>query len=151
MLSRKAALLPFFDADVFANSMLTGGVLFGICILKGALSKFTAKSNSILIATDVASRGLDIPHVDVVLNFDIPQHSKNYIHRVGRTARAGRAGRAITFVTQYDVELYQRIEELLGKKLELHPCEESEVRPCVSGVARECAVCSVQCAVCSAQ
>ena len=70
---------------------------------------------------------MDIPHVDVVLNFDIPQHSKNYIHRVGRTARAGRSGRAITFVTQYDVELYQRIEELLGKKLELHPCEESEV------------------------
>lgn len=93
----------------------------------GALAKFTGKSNSILIATDVASRGLDIPHVDVVLNFDIPQHSKNYIHRVGRTARAGRTGRAITFVTQYDVELYQRIEELLGEKLELHPCEESEV------------------------
>eukprot|EP00039_Didymoeca_costata_P006091 m.87398 g.87398 ORF g.87398 m.87398 type:complete len:429 (+) comp13106_c0_seq2:150-1436(+) len=93
----------------------------------GALSKFTAKSSNILIATDVASRGLDIPHVDVVLNFDVPQHSKDYIHRVGRTARAGRSGRAITFVTQYDVEMYQRIEHLLGKKLELHPCEENEV------------------------
>jgi ATP-dependent RNA helicase DDX47/RRP3 len=93
----------------------------------GALQKFTAKGSRILIATDVASRGLDIPHVDVVLNFDIPTHSKNYIHRVGRTARAGRSGRAITFVTQYDVELYQRIEQLLGKKLELHGCEEGEV------------------------
>ena len=75
---------------------------------------------SILIATDVASRGLDIPHVDVVLNYDIPTHSKDYIHRVGRTARAGRAGKSITIVSQYDIELYQRIEQLLGKKLPLY-------------------------------
>lgn len=65
--------------------------------------------------------------MDVVLNFDIPTHSKDYIHRVGRTARAGRSGRAITFVTQYDVELYQRIEHLLGKQLPLYKCEEDEV------------------------
>ncbi|CAH1273924.1 DDX47 [Branchiostoma lanceolatum] len=93
----------------------------------GALHKFKAKSRSILIATDVASRGLDIPHVDVVINFDIPTHSKDYIHRVGRTARAGRSGKAITFVTQYDVELYQRIEHLIGKKLPLYKTEEEEV------------------------
>ena len=60
---------------------------------------------------------MDIPHVDVVINFDIPTHSKDYIHRVGRTARAGRAGKSITFVTQYDIELFQRIEALMGKKL----------------------------------
>ncbi|XP_068761077.1 probable ATP-dependent RNA helicase DDX47 [Montipora capricornis] len=93
----------------------------------GALNKFKSKDRSILIATDVASRGLDIPHVDVVINFDIPTHSKDYIHRVGRTARAGRAGRAITFVTQYDVELYQRIEQLIEKKLPLYPTVEDEV------------------------
>ncbi len=52
---------------------------------------------------------------------------QDYIHRVGRTARAGRAGRAVTFVTQYDVELYQRIEELLGTKLEQYPCDEAQV------------------------
>lgn len=57
----------------------------------------------------------------------ILQHSKDYIHRVGRTARAMRSGKAITFVTQYDVELYQRIEHLLGKQLPLYPCEEDEV------------------------
>ncbi|RWS15916.1 putative ATP-dependent RNA helicase DDX47-like protein [Dinothrombium tinctorium] len=93
----------------------------------GALNKFKAKTRSILIATDVASRGLDIPHVDVVINFDIPTHSKDYIHRVGRTARAGRYGKAITFVTQYDVELYQRIENLIGKKLPLFETVEEEV------------------------
>ncbi|XP_015762519.1 PREDICTED: probable ATP-dependent RNA helicase DDX47 [Acropora digitifera] len=93
----------------------------------GALNKFKSKDRSVLIATDVASRGLDIPHVDVVINFDIPTHSKDYIHRVGRTARAGRSGRSITFVTQYDVELYQRIEQLIGKKLPLYPTVEDEV------------------------
>nr|CAI5837251.1 unnamed protein product [Callosobruchus analis] len=92
-----------------------------------ALTKFKAKNRSILISTDVASRGLDIPHVDVVINFDIPTHSKDYIHRVGRTARAGRSGQAITFVTQYDVELYQRIEQLIGKQLPLYKTEEDEV------------------------
>lgn len=72
-------------------------------------------------------RGLDIPHVDIVINFDIPTHSKDYIHRVGRTARAGRSGRSITFVTQYDVELYQRIERLISKQLPVWPTEEVEV------------------------
>merc|ERR1712080_392981 len=93
----------------------------------GSLNKYKSKSRTILIATDVASRGLDIPHVDIVINFDIPTHSKDYIHRVGRTARAGKSGRSITFVTQYDVELYQRIEQLLGKKLPLYPSVEEEV------------------------
>eukprot|EP00123_Amoebidium_parasiticum_P000717 comp11597_c0_seq1/m.6079 comp11597_c0_seq1/g.6079 ORF comp11597_c0_seq1/g.6079 comp11597_c0_seq1/m.6079 type:complete len:437 (-) comp11597_c0_seq1:299-1609(-) len=93
----------------------------------GALHKFKAKSKSVLIATDVASRGLDIPHVDLVINFDIPTHSKDYIHRVGRTARAGRAGKSVTFVTQYDVELLQRIEQLTGRKMGLYPSQEDEV------------------------
>lgn len=93
----------------------------------GSLNKFKAKARSILLATDVASRGLDIPHVDVVVNFDIPTHSKDYIHRVGRTARAGRSGKAITFVTQYDVELFQRIEHLIGKKLPVFPTQDDEV------------------------
>lgn len=59
----------------------------------------------VLVATDVASRGLDIPSVDLVVNYDVPSNAKDYIHRVGRTARAGRAGRAVTVVSQYDVEV----------------------------------------------
>ncbi len=93
----------------------------------GSLNKFKSKARSILIATDVASRGLDIPHVDVVINFDIPTHSKDYIHRVGRTARAGRAGKAVTLVTQYDVELFQRIEHLIGKQLPLYQTQDEDV------------------------
>uniref|UniRef100_T1JH31 RNA helicase n=1 Tax=Strigamia maritima TaxID=126957 RepID=T1JH31_STRMM len=92
-----------------------------------ALNKFRAKNRSILLATDVASRGLDIPHIDVVINYDVPTNSKDYIHRVGRTARAGRAGRSITFVTQYNVELFQRIENLMGQKLPLYKTEKDEV------------------------
>jgi len=83
----------------------------------GALRGFKAGDTKILVATDVAARGLDIPTVDLVLNYDIPGHGKEYVHRVGRTARAGRAGRAVAFVTQYDVELYQRLEHLLGRRL----------------------------------
>ena len=83
-----------------------------------SLNKFKSKGKNILVATEVASRGLDIPAVDVVINYDVPVQSKNYIHRVGRTARAGRAGRAVTIVTQYDVVLFQRVEALLGKKIE---------------------------------
>ena len=73
------------------------------------------------------NRGLDILFVDVVINFDIPSHSKDYIHRVGRTARAGRAGKSITMVTQYDVELVQRIEAVIEKKMELWPTDAEEV------------------------
>lgn len=93
----------------------------------GALTKFKAKARDILICTDVASRGLDIPSVDVVVNFDLPGHGKDYIHRVGRTARAGKSGKAIALVTQYDVEVYQRLELLLNEKLPSYELEEQTV------------------------
>ncbi|KAF2665277.1 DEAD-domain-containing protein [Microthyrium microscopicum] len=80
-----------------------------------SLSKFTTGGRNILIATDVASRGLDIPAVDLVVNYDLPDDDKTYIHRVGRTARAGRTGRAVSMVTQYDAELWLRIEAALAK------------------------------------
>lgn len=93
----------------------------------GALNKFRAGSRNILVATDVAARGLDIPNVDAVINFDLPGDSKTYIHRVGRTARAGKSGHAVSIVTQYDLEIWLRIENALGHKLDEYSLEKDEV------------------------
>jgi superfamily II DNA/RNA helicase len=61
--------------------------------------KFKSNFCKYLIATDVASRGLDIPSVEFVLNYDVPKNPKDYVHRVGRTARAGRGGQSVTLVS----------------------------------------------------
>jgi ATP-dependent RNA helicase DDX49/DBP8 len=81
------------------------------------LSDFRSQRARILIATDVASRGLDIPEVNTVINFDVPRNPTDYVHRVGRTARAGRQGTSITFVGQRDVELVLAIEAYVGSKM----------------------------------
>uniref|UniRef100_A0A1J3CTG4 DEAD-box ATP-dependent RNA helicase 10 n=1 Tax=Noccaea caerulescens TaxID=107243 RepID=A0A1J3CTG4_NOCCA len=101
----------------------------------GALNKFKAGACNILVCTDLASRGLDIPSVDVVINYDIPTKSKDYIHRVGRTARAGRSGLGISLVNQYELEWYLQIEKLIGKKLVEYPAEEDQVLSLMERVA----------------
>ncbi|KAK1351035.1 DEAD/DEAH box helicase [Hamiltosporidium tvaerminnensis] len=83
-----------------------------------ALNIFKSKDTNILVSTDVSSRGMDIPEVECVLNYDVPENGKDYIHRIGRTARAGAGGLALTFVTQYDLEKYQKIEHIISKRLE---------------------------------
>ncbi|XP_075513814.1 DEAD-box ATP-dependent RNA helicase 36 [Primulina tabacum] len=92
-----------------------------------ALHKFKSGRVPLLIATDIANRGLDIPTVDLVLNYDVPRYPEDYVHRVGRTARAGRGGLALSFITQNDVDLVQEIEAVIGKQLEKFGCEEKEV------------------------
>ncbi|CAI5532802.1 unnamed protein product [Closterium sp. Naga37s-1] len=100
-----------------------------------ALHRFKASQVPILVATDVASRGLDIPTVDLVINYDIPRFTRDYVHRVGRTARAGRGGRAISLVTQYDVHLVHSIEKLIGRQLaECTDVTEGDVLKCISKV-----------------
>ncbi|WVZ01089.1 hypothetical protein V8G54_027158, partial [Vigna mungo] len=91
-----------------------------------ALHQFKSGKVSVLLATDVASRGLDIPTVDLVINYDVPRFPRDYIHRVGRTARAGRGGLALSLVTQNDVELIHEIEALIEKQLEMIEYKESE-------------------------
>ncbi|ROV98927.1 hypothetical protein VSDG_03844 [Cytospora chrysosperma] len=81
------------------------------------LGRFRAAASRILVATDVAARGLDIPEVGLVVNYDLPRDPDVYIHRVGRTARAGRKGDAVTFVGQRDVDLVLAIEERVGRQM----------------------------------
>lgn len=85
-----------------------------------ALGKFKSNIVPILVATDVASRGLDIPLVQVVVNFNVPKAVDDYVHRVGRTARAGRGGRAVTLVSERDVDLVHAIEARVHVKMEAY-------------------------------
>ncbi|KAH9903666.1 DEAD-domain-containing protein [Xylariomycetidae sp. FL2044] len=91
------------------------------------LGRFRAAAARVLVATDVASRGLDIPEVAVVVNYDVPQEPDDYIHRVGRTARAGRRGEAVTFVGQRDVERVLAIEERVGGGAKMEEWKEEGV------------------------
>lgn len=89
-----------------------------------SLGRFRAEAARILVATDVASRGLDIPVVELVINFDVPRDPDDYIHRVGRTARAGKSGEAFTFVSERDITLIESIEARTGKKMDKYEDEE---------------------------
>jgi ATP-dependent RNA helicase DeaD len=86
-----------------------------------ALQAFATSKVRVLIATNVAARGLDVPDISHVINFDIPEDVETYIHRIGRTARAGRSGEAITFVGQYDLEAFDLLKRRLGDRLKPHP------------------------------
>ena len=77
----------------------------------------------IIVATDLLARGIDVPHVDHVINFDLPFQAEDFLHRIGRTARAGRAGSALTFVTSADTKMYQKIKPYLhgASEIKLDP------------------------------
>ena len=83
-----------------------------------ALAGFLRGHFTVLVATDVAARGLDVPDVSHVINFDLPCSSASYIHRIGRTARMGKSGEALSFATPEDAPALRDIERTLGMKLE---------------------------------
>ena len=94
-----------------------------------ALAAFKAGEVDVLVATDVAARGLDIADLPVVFNFDVPFNAEDYVHRIGRTGRAGASGLAVTLVTRDDARLVGDIEKLIKKTLEIEPIELEDDRP----------------------
>ena len=94
-----------------------------------ALAAFKAGEVDLLVATDVAARGLDIKDVPAVFNFDVPFNPEDYVHRIGRTGRAGASGLAITLVSPSDTRLMADLEKLLKKKVEIEPIEWDDDRP----------------------
>jgi len=94
-----------------------------------SLDAFKRGEVDVLVATDVAARGLDIADLPAVFNFDVPYNPEDYVHRIGRTGRAGASGLAVTLVDRDDVRLVGDIERLIKKKIELEPFELVDDRP----------------------
>lgn len=81
------------------------------------MNKFRNDNIDILVATDVAARGLDVDNLDVIINYDVPQNPENYIHRIGRTARAGKLGYAFTLVCRDETRRFAAIKKANNTKI----------------------------------
>ena len=123
------------DVDVVAKSLAKHG--FDAAPIHGdldqslrtrTLDKFRAGELKILVASDVAARGLDVPAVSHVFNFDVPIHADDYVHRIGRTGRAGRSGSALMLASKRDEKYIDAIEKITGQKLDRREMMDIEVR-----------------------
>ncbi len=94
-----------------------------------SLAAFKAGEVDLMVATDVAARGLDIADLPAVFNFDVPYNAEDYVHRIGRTGRAGASGLAVTLVDRDDARLVADIEKLIKKPIEIEPLELDDDRP----------------------
>jgi superfamily II DNA/RNA helicase len=86
--------------------------------------RFKSGQIDVLVATDILSRGIDIDDISMVINYDVPHDSEDYVHRIGRTARADRDGRAVTFVSQEDIYYFMQIEDFLERIIPKTPLPE---------------------------
>ena len=123
------------DVDVVAKSLAKHG--FDAAPIHGdldqslrmkTLEKFRSGELKILVASDVAARGLDVPSVSHVFNFDVPIHADDYVHRIGRTGRAGRSGHAFMLASHRDGKYIEAIEKITGQKLARREMMDIEVR-----------------------
>jgi ATP-dependent RNA helicase RhlE len=90
------------------------------------MKRFKNGEFKILIATDVSARGIDIPSVDFVVNYDLPEKPENYVHRVGRTGRADKKGIAVSFCSKEEKPMLEEIEEYIGKPVEVMEINKTE-------------------------
>jgi ATP-dependent RNA helicase RhlE len=93
---------------------------------ESVMSQFAQGKIKILIATDISARGVDIPNIDYVVNYDLPDKPENYVHRVGRTGRAKQKGYAISFCSKEEKEMLDDIENYINKKIQVLKIEKSE-------------------------
>lgn len=98
------------------------------------MRSFITQETRILVCTDILARGIDISHLETVINFDLPFQSEDFLHRIGRTARAGKSGTAITFISEFDQKGFQKIKGYLSKAKEVMatPGFKFKVKPSVS-------------------
>ena len=92
------------------------------------MKNFKTGANKVLITTDVSARGIDIPNVEIVVNYDIPEEAETYVHRVGRTGRANNKGMAVSFCSESEKELLQVIEDYLDKPVNRIEIEKKEYK-----------------------
>ncbi|VDP75404.1 unnamed protein product [Echinostoma caproni] len=100
-----------------------------------SLTQFRSSQVRVLVATDLASRGLDFPTVDIVINHNVPIRPKDYVHRVGRTARAGKAGLALTLCDLFEIKRLKAIQDFIGKELMAFEVNEKKVAKIITEVS----------------